>query len=149
MRSKIDVISNAEDIHERVVMVVIDDFGIKDEDLKVKFRYSYGNLNSDDKQKNRSMVLEHAKTRLETWSGNAVGALRGANAIFPKTARDLEQRRTYQNQAIAEYTRCVNELEHMITIFSGIDLSLVERLQASMRSEIDLIKKWRRSDEKR
>lgn len=149
MRSKVDAINNAEYLHDEIDAFVVDNFGITDDDIQIKTKYSYGDLNTEDKVQNRIIVLEHAKNRIEMWSGNAVGGLRAANAIFPKTPKDLEQRRYYQNQAVAEYTRILGELKHVMETFSDINVSRLSDLHTKIRDEISLIKKWRRSDEKR
>lgn len=70
-----------------------------------------------------------------------------ANSIYPNYERELIERRIHQDLAIGQCYRLVQELQYAIETLP-VDVNAYLRFSAGIQKEIDLIKGWRKSDNK-
>lgn len=71
-----------------------------------------------------------------------------ANSIYVQTAHEYELRRGYQTQAIGDCYCIYQELQYIVSIFST-DLNRFIPMLEKIEREIDLLKGWRQSDNKK
>lgn len=70
-----------------------------------------------------------------------------ANSIYPTMREELAERRLHQDRAIGQCYRLVQELQYAIETLP-VDINVFMRFSADIQHEIDLIKGWRKSDNK-
>ena len=70
-----------------------------------------------------------------------------ANSIYPTYSEELVERRLHQDLAIGQCYRLVQELQYAIETLP-VDVNTYLRFGADIQKEIDLIKGWRKSDNK-
>lgn len=70
-----------------------------------------------------------------------------ANSIYPTYPEELVERRIHQDLAIGQCYRLVQELQYAIETLP-VDVNTYLRFGADIQKEIDLIKGWRKSDNK-
>lgn len=70
-----------------------------------------------------------------------------ANSIYPTCREELIQRRLHQDEAIGQCYRLVQELQYAIETLP-VDVNTFMRFGQMIQTEINLIKGWRKSDNK-
>lgn len=70
-----------------------------------------------------------------------------ANSIYPTVPEELIQRRIHQDEAIGQCYRLTQELQYAIETLP-VDVNVYTRFGESIQTEINLIKGWRKSDNK-
>jgi hypothetical protein len=70
-----------------------------------------------------------------------------ANSIYPTYYEELVERRVHQDLAIGQCYRLVQELQYAIETLP-VDVNSFLRFGEDIQREIDLIKGWRKSDNK-
>ena len=70
-----------------------------------------------------------------------------ANSIYPTCREELTQRRLHQDEAIGQCYRLVQELQYAIETLP-VDVNTFIRFGEMIQTEINLIKGWRKSDNK-
>lgn len=141
-RSRLEVINQAEIIRDNLVSYILENFGIKSENLHTKPRIMYGSIDTTDDVRRRASMLELTKNRIDDASGKMVGYLRGANMVWPKTRHDLRVRVEYQDKALAECGRLLEEIEMLENTFD-IDICKAQSLHEALIRELSLIKRWK------
>lgn len=78
-------------------------------------------------------------------------AIRKANAIYPQTMPEYEERRLYQTKAICAIDCLTEELSFAVALLNrkiGIDINRLEPYLKLIEEEYVLLKAWRKSDNK-
>lgn len=70
-----------------------------------------------------------------------------ANSIYPTCREELVQRRLHQDEAVGQCYRLVQELQYAIETLP-VDVDAYLRFADNIQTEINLIKGWRKSDNK-
>ena len=70
-----------------------------------------------------------------------------ANSIYPTVPEELIKRRIHQDEAIGQCYRLTQELQYSIETLP-VDVNIYTRFGESIQTEINLIKGWRKSDNK-
>lgn len=70
-----------------------------------------------------------------------------ANSIYPNYMEELIERRVEQDKAIGQCNRLLQELQYVINELP-VDVNIYTRFADDIQKEINLIKGWRRSDNK-
>lgn len=70
-----------------------------------------------------------------------------ANSIYPTCSEELIRRRLHQDEAIGNCYRLVQELQYTIETLP-VDINVFTRFGEAIQTEINLIKGWRKSDNK-
>lgn len=144
--SKLEVISYSVKLRHMLVELLQRDFGVKDLDQLVRVRYAYGKDATEDFARYR-FLMHNAKDRIDKLAALLTNNLRGANSIYPSSMREYEQRRDFQNNAIANCEMLIKELQYVVETFE-VDLNLYGRYVTAIDREIGLIKGWRQRDNK-
>ena len=70
-----------------------------------------------------------------------------ANSIYPTCMEELIQRRLHQDEAIGQCYRLAQELQYAIETLP-VDVNTYLRFGEAIKTEINLIKGWRKADNK-
>jgi len=70
-----------------------------------------------------------------------------ANSIYPTCREELAQRRLHQDEAVGQCYRLTQELQYAIETLP-VDVNVYLRFADAIQTEINLIKGWRKSDNK-
>ena len=122
------------------------DFGIKDLKHFIQLRYAYGKDDEENYSKYR-YLLQDCKTQLNKTAALLTANLIAAKSIYPTAINEYNQRREYQNNAIANASQLLTILQRTIDIFE-VDVNAYEPYVKDINREIELIKKWRQKDNK-
>ena len=142
--------------------MLLRDFGYSPEKADKHLQKMFGGKNYDElseeekikymrkKSKNESFeewfILEQRKAVLDCLRG-VQECIFVANSIYPQYKEELIERRIYQDKAIGQCFRLIQELQYSIeTLPVKIDIYL--QLSKDIEKEINLIKSWRKSDNK-
>ena len=125
----------AIDLQTRLTDFANRDFGVKDFKRFIQLRYAYGKDDEENYSKYR-YLLQDCKTQLN---------LVAAKSIYPTAINEYNQRREYQNSAIANANQLLIILQRTIDIFE-VDVNAYEPYVKDINREIELIKKWRQKD---
>lgn len=145
-KSKLEVFVCANDIHKMLIELIQRDLGVRDVDQVVRIRYAYGKDPVENFPKYRELMRK-SKDRIDETAALLTTNLRIANSIYPTSMHEYEQRRDYQNYAIANCETLIKELQHVVEIFE-VDINLYSRHITAINREIGLIKSWRQRDNK-
>lgn len=122
------------------------DFGIKDLKHFIQLRYAYGKDEMENFAKYR-YLLQDCKTQLNRTAALLTANLVAAKSIYPTAINEYNQRREYQNNAIANASQLLTILQRTVDIFE-VDVNAYEPYVKDINREIELIKKWRQKDNK-
>ena len=160
--SQFEVFNHFYKVRRNVTDLLLRDFGYSPEKAEKHLQKMFNNKNYDDlskeekvkyinkKSKNESFeewfILEQRKTILNCLR-NVQEYIFVANSIYPQYIEELIDRRIYQDKAIGQCFRLIQELQYSIeTLPVKIDIYL--QLSKDIEKEINLIKSWRKSDNK-
>ncbi len=144
--SKLEAVVFSTELHSMLIGLMQRNFGIKDVDNFVRLRYAYGKDTTENFAKYRGL-MHNFKSRIDLTASLLTSNLRAANSIYPTSMYEYDQRRGYQNIAIANCEQIIKELQQVVEIFE-VDINIYERYVKAIDREIELIKKWRQRDNK-
>ena len=78
---------------------------------------------------------------------NATEYIFSANSIYPSSMEELMERRMFQNNAIGQCYRLLQELQYSIEVLP-VDIEKYARFVEGIEKEIYLLKGWRKKDNK-
>ena len=160
--SQFEVFNHFYKVRRSVTDLLLRDFGYSPEKADKHLQKMFGGKNYDElseeekikymrkKSKNESFeewfILEQRKVVLDCLRG-VQECIFVANSIYPQYKEELIGRRIYQDKAIGQCFRLIQELQYSIeTLPVKIDIYL--QLSKDIENEINLIKSWRKSDNK-
>ncbi len=160
--SQFEVFNHFYKVRRSVTDLLLRDFGYSPEKADKHLQKMFGDKNYDElseeekikymrkKSKNESFeewfILEQRKVVLDCLRG-VQECIFVANSIYPQYKEELIERRIYQDKAIGQCFRLIQELQYSIeTLPVKIDIYL--QLSKDIEKEINLIKSWRKSDNK-
>lgn len=144
--SKLEVISFSVTLHDMLRDLIRRNFGVRDLDQIVRKRYAYGLDKKEDFSFYRYQMARYKK-RIDDTAALMTNNVRAANSIYPRSMSEYEQRRAYQNMAIANCEQLTKDLQTIVDLFD-VDLNIYGKYVDAIRREIDLIKKWCQKDNK-
>lgn len=144
--SKFEAVTFSIELHDLLIDLMQRSFGIKNLDDVVRKRYAYGKDKTEDFAKYRYLMV-NSKSRIDQLAALLTNNLRAANSIYPTSLSEYEQRRGYQNIAIANCEQLINELQRIVEVFE-VDINIYGKYINAIDREIGLIKKWRQRDNK-
>lgn len=144
--SKFEAVTFSIELHDLLIDLMQRSFGIKNPDDVVRKRYAYGKDKTEDFAKYRYLMV-NSKSRIDQLAALLTNNLRAANSIYPTSISEYEQRRGYQNIAIANCEQLINELQRIVEVFE-VDINIYGKYINAIDREIGLIKKWRQRDNK-
>ena len=144
--SKFEAVIFSIELHNMLIDLMQRGFGVKDLDHFVRMRYAYGKDDKEDFARYR-YLMQNFKTRIDQTASMLTTNIRSANTLYPTSIHEYEQRRDYQNLAIANCEQLLKELQRIVEIFD-VDINVYSRYVQAIDREIGLIKKWRQRDNK-
>lgn len=145
-KSKYEAITFSIKLHSLLTDLMQRSFGIKDLNHFVRVRYAYGKDQIEDFYKYR-YLMQNCKTILDRTASLLTGNLVAAKSIYPTSLEEYNQRRAYQDAAIANCEQLLIELQRTVDIFE-VDINVYKEQVNAIDKEIELIKDWRQKDNK-
>ena len=142
--------------------LLLRDFGYSNEKFQKNLERRYGGRPPDQLTESQKKNIEKQRGRAEAFDewfisqerNTIISCLHGinehvytANSIYPTCAEELTERRIHQDLAIGQCYRIVQELQYAIETLP-VDVNVYLRFAEQIQKEIDLIKGWRKSDNK-
>lgn len=84
--------------------------------------------------------------RIVNLCAKIVGDIYRANALFVTNLAEYEQRRLYQDKAIANCQVLKQELQSIVDVITGLNINKYKVPIEMIEKELSLIKAWRKSD---
>lgn len=144
--SKFEAIVYSVELHKMLTELIRRNFGVRDLDQLVRLKYAHGKDMEENFSRYR-YLMHKSKERIDQLGYLITNNLRGANSIYPTSMHEYEQRRDYQNFALANCEQLVKELQRVVDLFE-VDINVYGRTINAIDREIGLIKKWRQRDNK-
>lgn len=129
---RFQTICNAYDIHKELVTYLMNDFGVE------------GKLSETDE-----WILKQFRTDLYSDSRKLITCLEIANAIYITNIEEYNERRLNMDRGIGYCNVLKADCQRVITTFRGrINVNKYEKVTDLILKEINMIKGWRKSDNK-
>lgn len=144
--SKFEAITYSVELRSLLIELMQRGFGVKDINAIARRRYVFGKDDIENPAK-YIYLIQNFKNRIDKTSSLITNKVRAANSIYPTSLAEYEQRRSYQNIAIANCEQLVSELQQVVEIFE-VDINIYDKYIQAIDREIGLIKKWRQRDNK-
>lgn len=158
--SQFEVFHNLLKLRKEITDLLLRDFGYSkskaDKSMQRMFQgREYDSLTPEeqaryDKRKDRdeafnNWYIESERDRIIDCLRNLTSYVYHANSIYPVYGCELEERRLYQDKALGECFTLVQELQYAIETLP-VDVNKYVRFTDMIQKEINLIKSWRKSD---
>lgn len=143
-KSHLDVLVNADTIHDQLIELMQRNFGIRNMEHFVRVQYVFGKIDSEDLPR-YMYLMRNAKNRLDQTASILSNNLRIAKTIYPTNMTEYEERRKYQTLAIGNCKILLKELQRIADIFD-VNLNIYAECVKSINSEIKMITAWRQKD---
>lgn len=144
--SRFEAIAYSCELHDMLIEFMHRGFGVKDVDQVVRLKYARGHIDNEDFGYFR-FLMHNSKMRIDQLCAQLTSNVRAANSIYATSISEYEKRREYQNTAIINCEQMIKELQHIVDVFE-VDINKYGRYIQAIDREIDLIKRWRRRDNK-
>lgn len=160
--SQFEVFHNLAKLRREITDLLLRDFGFSEAKAEKGLRKRFGGKpyeELDDTDKAHYDRVAARNEAFEEWfiideRKAIVNYLRGisrevyvANSIYPTTYEEYAERRLHQDKAIGLCYGMVQELQYVIETLP-VDVNVYLRFADAIQAEINLIKGWRRSDNK-
>lgn len=142
--SRIEAIVFADKLHDILVELMRNNFGIGDIRYAVRKRYA-PDVAGEDSIDWYLSLLRTAKDELDRNAYLLSNDVRCAYSIYPTDMDEYRKRREHQDYAIARCAQMLRDLGHIAEIFD-VNLNLFEEGIKAINREKELIKKWRQRD---
>jgi len=157
--SPFEVFHHLTKLRKEITELLLRDFGYSQKKaqnrLEHKFGKPYEKLTDEEKE-----IYDRIKKRYESFENWFVANERDvivdclreitkevyiANSIYPTCEEELNARRLHQDEAIGQCYRLIQELQYSIETLP-VDVNTYTRFGTMIKEQIDLIKGWRKSD---
>lgn len=160
--SQFEVFHHLYKVRKEITDLLLRDFGYDFEKAEKRLENLFGGRAYDslsDDEKNRYDKLKKKNEAFDEWFISderqvIVDCLRTitecvfvANSIYPMYPEELVERRIHQDRAIGQCYRLTQELQYAIETLP-VDIEKYLRFGELIQTEINLIKGWRKSDNK-
>lgn len=160
--SQFEVFHHLNKLRRDITDLLLRDFGYSFEKAESRLARRFGGRAYDDLTEKEKETFERHRVKLEAFDEwfisdqrqTIVNCLRNitrevyiANSIYPTCIEELNQRRLHQDEAIGHCYHLVQELQYAIETLP-VDVNTFLRFGEAIQTEINLIKGWRRSDNK-
>lgn len=116
------------------------------DDLTDSERETYHKIKISNEAFDEWFIADQRKTIVDCLR-NITREVYMANSIYPTCPEELTQRRLHQDRAIGYCYHLVQELQYAIETLP-VDINIFLRFGEAIQTEINLIKGWRKSDNK-
>ena len=140
--SKLEFYHNARRMRKELTALTLRDFGIHSRGKKFK-----EDTGSQQPEGYYDELLEEFSRNIRHLLRNLMWNITSANTIYPVNAREIEERRIYQDRAIVACEQLHQEIlycEDVIPVKVSMFMPYIERIEF----EIKLLKGWRKSNNK-
>lgn len=144
--SRLEVLIQANTLHDMLLELMQRNFGVKSIDRLVRRKYLFSKEQCEQRAYFR-MVMNQSKIRIDHLCRLLIENIRAANTIYPISNAEFESRRAYQNDALVNCEQIKSELQRVVDIFD-VDINLYARYIEALNREIRLIKSWRQKKNK-
>ena len=160
--SQFEVFHHLTKLRQEITDLLLRDFGYSFEKAEKRLNHRFSNRPYEDftdQEKIAYDKLRERNTAFDEWFIKderqvIVDCLREitkevyiANSIYPTCHEELVQRRLHQDEAIGQCYRLTQELQYAIETLP-VDVNIFLRFGESIQKEVNLIKGWRKSDNK-
>lgn len=160
--SQFEVFHHLYKLRRDITDLLLRDFGYSFEKSEKRLNNRFGNKpyeNLSDDQKAHYDKLKKRYEAFDEWFIEderkvIVDCLREitkhvfiANSIYPTLPEELTQRRIHQDEALGQCYRLTQELQYAIETLP-VDVNVYTKFGQDIQTEINLIKGWRKSDNK-
>lgn len=160
--SPFEVFHHLTKMRKDITDLLLRDFGYSNEKFQKKMERWYGGRPPDQLTDTQKKNIERQKRRAEAFDewfihqerNTIISCLHkinehvyAANSIYPTCIEELKERRIHQDLAIGQCYRLVQELQYSIETLP-VDINVYLRFSEQIQKEVDLIKGWRKSDNK-
>jgi len=160
--SQFEVIKHFYRLRKDITDLLLRDFGYNQRKSKNRIEMFFGGREFNDLTETEKMHYVQKNERnigFENWFigyqrdtimdciRNATEYIFTANSIYPSIPDELTERRIFQDKAIGQCYRMLQELQYTIEILP-VDIQKYVRFVDSINKEIHLLKGWRKADNK-
>ena len=160
--SRFEVFHNLYKLRKDITELLLRDFGYNFDKQEKSLEKRFGGRAYDQLDKQEKVRYKQLLTRwvaFDEWfikdeRAVIVDCLReitrhvyAANSIYPTCREELAQRRLHQDEAVGQCYRLTQELQYAIETLP-VDVNVYLRFADAIQTEINLIKGWRKSDNK-
>ncbi len=160
--SQFEVFHNLTKLRKNITDLLLRDFGYSTEKFYKNLSKRYGGKQIEELTETQRRDYERQKKRAEAFDEwyimqereTIIDCLHSinehiyvANSIYPANPEELVERRLHQDIAIGQCYRLVQELQYSIETLP-VDVNVYLRFAEQIQKEVDLIKGWRKSDNK-
>lgn len=160
--SQFEVFHHLYRLRREITDLLLRDFGYSNDKFDKGLERRFGGKSYEDltdKEKEHYDKLKRRQESFEEWfiidqRKVIIDCLRSiqenvfvANSIYPMYREELIERRIHQDRAIGQCYRLAQELQYAIETLP-VDVNTYTRFGESIQKEINLIKGWRKSDNK-
>lgn len=160
--SQFEVFHQLFNLRKKITYVLLNDFGysrLKQDKRNIKY---FGNKNYEEmseSEKSRYDIFQRRMDSFDEWYildertaivnclRNIVNEVFLANSIYPTCMEEYTERRLHQDRAIGYCYGLTQELEYVIETLP-VDINKYTEFADMIQKEINLIKGWRKSDNK-
>lgn len=144
--SRFEPIKHAVDLRVLLTELLVRNFGVKNIEHVARMNYAFNKDQKEDFSK-YMFIMASCKKQVEHLARLIEASVRSANSIYPVNLDECSKRREYQNSALVSCEQLISELQYVVNTFH-VDLNAYRIYVESIDREIELIKKWRQSDNK-
>lgn len=116
------------------------------EELKPEERIRYDKVKAKNRAFDEWFIVDERKTIIDCLR-TITAEVYTANSIYPQYPEELVERRIHQDRAIGQCYRLTQELQYAIETLP-VDVDKYLRFGEMIQTEINLLKGWRKSDNK-
>lgn len=161
-QSDFEVIKHFYRLRRDMTELILRDFGFSEKKYNKKLSKMFGGIPYDelnDSQKDHydkkaslndafmEWYIGHQRGIIIDCIGNVTKHIFIANSIYPSAIEELTERRIHQDIAIGECFRMLQELQYTIETLP-VDINKYHIFIENINKEINLLKAWRKSDNK-
>lgn len=160
--SQFEVIKHFYILRKDITDLLLRDFGYNEKKSKIKVGKMFGGKpyeelsNSQQEHYNKVVsknngfeywFIGYQRDTIMDCIRNATEYIFSANSIYPSIPEELVERRIFQDKAIGQCYRLLQELQYTIEVLP-VDIQKYIRFTDSINKEINLLKGWRKADNK-
>ena len=160
--SQFEVIKHFYRVRKDITDILLRDFGYTQKKSKKKLEKMFGGKQYEDLSDDQKINYNKTKERCFGFEEWFIGYQRDvimdcirksteyifvANSIYPSIQEELIERRIYQDKAIGQCYRMLQEFQYTIETLP-VDIQKYIKITDDINKEISLLKGWRKSDNK-
>jgi len=161
-QSQFEVIKHFYRLRFEITDLLLRDFGYSEKKAAERLQRIFGGKSYEELTEEQQKHYNQRASRNEGFENWFIGYQRdavmdcirktteyifSANSIYPTNLAEYEERRMFQNKAIGQCYRLLQELQYTVEILP-VDISKYAKFIEGIEKEIHLLKGWRKHDNK-